>query len=227
MQIRIKDILKFNIAANDGLFAKIDDILFDDQSWHVRYIAVKSPQDNPSNKTVICPISQIENFNPVNGIVRFLGFFKDLISQSSIESNPPVSLQKRIKNRKEFSIWPTQFTIFKGFAPHLFYPVLRKSTASAVDLESGENGIEFSPTLRSSKEVIGYNLRFNNSGRGRVQDFIFDTSTGKFESIIVRCGRLIKKMTMQLPIAVVRDISWEKVTVSLFIDETQAREFVA
>jgi sporulation protein YlmC with PRC-barrel domain len=226
MQIKIKDILNFNLAARDGLFAKIDDILFDDQNWDIRYIAVKSPDNSPASKTLICPYSLIDSINPINGIVRFLGFCRDIITLGSIESDPPVSLQKRIGRRNLFSFLPSQFAGFKGFAPHLFYPIMRKPAESDIEREYQENISNYSSSLRSSREVIGYSLQFNNSVRGRVHDLVLDTASGRLDSIVVKCGRFLKKMTMNLPIAVVKDINWETVTVSVYIDEFDAREFV-
>lgn len=217
MQIRARDIFKFEIAANDGPCGTLSDILFDIRNWKIRYFAVNLSKTG-SAKIALCPFELIANINPINEIVRLLGNPPHIKSQ-----NQP----NRSKRGYDFSLWPTQFSSFIEFAPHFYYPLLRNSEDKSEQGETRQqyNIAKFSSSLISLKEIMGYRLLFNNSGHGRVSDFILNTSSGKIESMVVRCRRFLSRIRIELPTVVVRNISWEMATVSVFIDDITAKDF--
>ncbi len=147
----------FKIEASDGTAGKVQDIYFDDGSWHVHYVVVDIGQWWAGRSVLISPIS----LKKPDWHRRVL---QTTLSRAEIENSPlmdtalPVGRAKELLLARYFgwnSFWP------EGYVPPLDF-----------DEEVEE---KYDPHLRSTRILTGVEVSGEDgSVSGSVQDFVLD-----------------------------------------------------
>jgi sporulation protein YlmC with PRC-barrel domain len=181
------------IHASDGELGTVDQFLFDDESWTIRYLVVETAK-LLGRKVLISPIS-IDRTHKADGLT--LSLTKEQIRNSpGIDTDEPVSRQHE-----------TQYFNYYGYpyywgGPGLWggtaYPIGHPSTTGSLgypDRASGHAGTaatsrrqvkeEGDPHLRSTNEVIGYYIEASDGSIGHVEDFIIDNANWAIRYMVV------------------------------------------
>ncbi|WP_183568557.1 PRC-barrel domain-containing protein [Mucilaginibacter sp. SP1R1] len=105
MERNIKSLIPYSIGATDGMIGEVEEFYFDDESWKIRYLIVKTGDWLAERKVLISPEAIVkqpwkEGFFPVS-------LTKEQVQNSpDIDTEKPVSrgiLLKRTKNTKRIS----------------------------------------------------------------------------------------------------------------------------
>src|SRR5690606_5338805 len=90
--LRFSELRGMGLMTTEGPAGKIEDILFDDRTWQVRYLAVDANGWMPGGKVILAPDCFLEK--PVRGGLFHIRLGKEQLERSpSIHEDLPVSRQ--------------------------------------------------------------------------------------------------------------------------------------
>jgi hypothetical protein len=101
---RTKDLRDFTIAATDADIGSIYDLLFDDETWTIRYIVVETGAIFPGRKVLISPLAlRKPALRDLHVWVNLT--WKQVMDSPSVDLHKPVSRQHEIKYHDHYG-WP-------------------------------------------------------------------------------------------------------------------------
>jgi hypothetical protein len=152
MLVAAKQIHGCSIEGANGTVGTVKDLLFDGQSWRVRYLDVDTGHWLPGRRVLLSP----EVIRAPDYAARRLAtpLTKDQVENSpSLQSHLPVSRQMEI-----------------GLARYYGWGMYWPNIQSTVE----GNEAEVDPKLRSTHAVSGYHIQAKDDEIGHVDDFIVD-----------------------------------------------------
>lgn len=218
------------IHASDGELGTVDQFLFDDNSWTIRYLVVETGKIL-GRKVLISPIS-IDRKHKMDGLT--LSLTKEQIRNSpGIDSDKPVSRQHE-----------TEYFNYYGYPYYWGGPGLWGATAYPVghptrahiqgypDRTSGYAGTaaaaryqepkeEGDPHLRGTKEVTGYYIEATDGNIGHVEDLLIDDETWAIRYVVVDTVNWWPGKKVVLSPQWIKDVSWTDSTV--YVDVSRDR----
>lgn len=193
---RVSDFKGSAIHATDGDIGEVANLLFDDESWAIRYLVVDTGKWLPGRKVLISPIS-IDAARNLDGI--------DLsLTREQIENSPDVDTAKPVSRQYE-----TEYLGYYGYPYYWYgaglwgasqYPEIRPSVpvSGYPDRASGQvpgaaTGTarakpEGDSHLRSVSEVLGYYIQATDGDIGHVDDFLVDDKDWAIRYMVVDTG---------------------------------------
>ena len=88
----IKEIMGYNLNASDGEIGKVNDFLFDDQKWAVRYLVADTGKWLPGRKVLISP-SALGEPNWASSLLPVSMTKAKIENSPSLQTDLPVSRQ--------------------------------------------------------------------------------------------------------------------------------------
>ncbi|MFP4164308.1 MAG: PRC-barrel domain-containing protein [Chitinispirillaceae bacterium] len=172
------------LHARDGHIGKIDEFLFDDQNWAIRYLVADIGSWLLGRKVLLSPAALVQ----VEDHSIKVNYTKDQIRHSpDIDSAQPISRQMEQELHDYYSwpyywVYPGHYNSLGGaIYPGLSYPsgfpqplMEEPLTARAVEQERETEKRVRRSHLRSFKEVGGYAVQSTDEEVGHVEDFIVD-----------------------------------------------------
>lgn len=213
MLISAKKLQGYQLQATDGEVGAIDDLLFDDQVWHIRFLVARLQKMLPwSEKVLINPLY----LNKPDSAQHVLNV--DL-NQQSIRKSPPLSSSKPVSLREKERVFKSY-----GYADYWSTADLGAAMPHSAPLideirQEEDNQVSSDQAhLRSCRAVSGYHIHTLDGGIGHVDDFIIDAEHWT-------CAYLLVNTRNWLPggrdVLISRDavdaISWHKHQVKLTI----------
>ena len=220
MQQNIENLIGFSLGANDGEIGKVEEFYFDDSTWDIRYIIVKTGGWLFGRKVLIAPQSvQKVDWGKNNFTINLT---KEQVKNSpEIDTDKPVSLQQEISLYGHYD-W--QRFGGSGFyagasAPFLNTPIIVDETV-ATEADSSDNRNDDDVHLRSTDAIINYHIHATDGDVGHVNDFIIDTTTWKVLYLVVDTHNFIGEEKVLIPVESVIELQWiaSKVMVDMTIE---------
>jgi len=184
MERDINSIIGFGIAASDGVIGKLEEFYFDDKTWKIRYLIVKTKTPLNARKVLISTIAVL-NQSWEKGLIP-VDLTADQINKSpDIDTDRPVSRQQEIELYGHYS-WRTDLEKRverdKKIAIVNSSPVINETIIKEIhdDKSSGEY-----LQLCSTARVNNYKIYAKDGEIGHVTDFVFDDQTWQLISIVV------------------------------------------
>ncbi|MEO8823781.1 MAG: PRC-barrel domain-containing protein [Ginsengibacter sp.] len=218
MKRSIKSFEGYSLKETDGEIGKVDEFYFDDVSWTIRYLIIKTGNWLSGRKVLISPKAieapdwENEEF-PVN-------LTKEQIKNSpDIDTDKPVSRQ----HEEELSSYYTWDSYWGGEAhgagifgamPSDLYETENVQPASE------ENQADNDPHLRSTSEVKGYTIHATDGEIGKVSDYILDDSNWKISYLVIDTGDWLNSKKVLLPTGWIKKVKWNNQIV--IVDVTTA-----
>lgn len=171
----------YTLAGLDGEIGSVKEFYFDDKYWGIRYLVADTGNWLVGKKVLISPYVLGET----KGVQRQLAIRltkKQIEESPSLESDKPVSRQYE----KDFYGY-YDLPIYWG-GPYIWgaYPYFerdyRKSEPEHVESESWD------PNLRSTQEIMGYEIHATDGELGHVDDFLIDVDAWAIRYLIVDMG---------------------------------------
>jgi uncharacterized protein YrrD len=178
----VKELRGYFVHATDGRVGRVDDFLFNDQTWTIRYLVVKTGQWLRRQCVLITPIV----LGALKQETRSLSVG---LSRRQVEDRP-VSHQMQ----KESRWWPP------------WTGVSAKATA-----KRGESTTEKrrgDPKLRTVREVINYGVQANDGQVGRVADMIVDDEPWVIRYIVIDTRHVLSGKKVLVASTWVRSVTW-------------------
>lgn len=183
------------IRASDGHIGQVHDWLFDERNWLVRYLVADTATWLPGRRVLI-PTSSVGKVDQQSEDMPVEMTQQEIKESPSIAEDEPVSL-KLEKRLNEHYGWPA----FGGGG----------SVAQPAEDQNQEPGT----TLRSVREVRGYELHGIDGDLGIVHDFLIDDDTWTIEQIVVDTRKWLPGKKVLAAPQLVEGMSWKGKTVHL------------
>jgi uncharacterized protein YrrD len=202
----------FAIEATDGQIGTVGDLLFDDHSWVLRWLVVKSGSWL-SSREVLLPLSALGK--PEAGTRAFsVHLTRQQVSDSpKIETDLPVSRHQEAHVYNHYD-WNPYWT--SGFAPvsnAIATPLRLPFARGDVPPRYQDNGTdavqdEGDPNLRSIAAVTGYHIVATDGDIGHVEDFLIDDESWHLSFMTVDTKNWLPGARVLLPVQMIREIDW-------------------
>jgi uncharacterized protein YrrD len=195
----------FTIAASDGDIGKIIDVYFDEQKWAIRYFVVDTGGWLTGRKVLISPIS-VQQVDWDHRSVH-AGLTRQQIKDSpGIDTEQPVSRRQEAEFYRHYD-YPLYWTgpLLWGFGA---FPPLGGLLHSGGAPGDDENHDHADSHLRSSEEVIGYDIQETNGSLGHVEDFLFDNEDWSIRFMIVNTGHWLPGKHVLISPLLIKDVNW-------------------
>jgi sporulation protein YlmC with PRC-barrel domain len=222
----IKDLLGFSIAAKDGDIGLVRDFYFDDETWTIRYLVVKTGAWL-SREVLISPQAVIDAHWEAGTFE--VGITKEQVRDSpDVDTDKPVSRQQEAELAKYYpwrSYWGTGF--YPGGVWGVIEPTPSFDPGLIREVDSPENSHE-DKHLRSAKAVTGYHIHATDGDIGHVNNFIFDDQTSQIAYLLVDTHNWIGGKKVLVSVRHVQHVEWEnsKVVVDLTAESIKTSEAV-
>ena len=210
MKRSVKSLIGYTIGATDGEIGKVKEFYFDDKTWTIRYLVVKTGSWLFGRTVLISPEAllspnwETEVF-PVN------------LTMEQVKNSPDVDTEKPVSRQQEIKLYEHYpWTNYWGGGFHgagipvSMYQVLQQDEDQAAGTKSDDN-----PHLRSTASVTGYKIKALDGDIGEVEDFIFEDKSWKLDFIIVETGNWFPGKKVLISPKWIKEINWETLSVTL------------
>jgi len=198
MLVSLEDWMDAPLQGAEGLLGKVEDFLFDDGSWEIRYLVV-----NAGNwlgpKRVVLPVEmvQLPSADEPREFISHVG--KEQVRNSpTADSLRPVSRQQEAALRQYYG-WPSWW----GGGLNSELPPVSVAVGREFAAASDDN-----PHLRSVSAVLGYNVWTDQDLIGRAENYILADGSWCIGYIDVRTGDWLRSRSVLVSTRWVKSISW-------------------
>jgi uncharacterized protein YrrD len=168
----------FTVAASDGKIGTVNDFLFDDQSWKVRWLVVDTGARLPGRK-VLVHSSAIGEPEPVRQELPVK------LTKEQVEGGPDFSEHQPVSRQMEAHLydyygwdpsWGASAFGVGAIASPLSPPPLIGDLAGPIESDAGTDDDlgERDPHLRSAAEIAGYHIQASDGEIGHVESVVAD-----------------------------------------------------
>lgn len=214
------------ISATDGRIGRFDDGFFDDHSWTIRYMVVRTGNWLHARKALIssCSIKQ-----PVNCLddIQVGVTCQQVENSPQIDTDQPISRQQELQHLSHYGhpqYWGDNAPSAMGADP---LPALdRPSVVRSADVKATQKSvIAFSGQhLRSGSNLKTCQIDATDGSIGHVKDFIFDTENWAIRYLVVDTSNWWPSSARVLVgVRWIEAISWGEQAVRLKLTREQIR----
>lgn len=211
MNRNIKNLVGFSLKETDGEIGNIEDFYFDDITWKVRYLVVKTGNWFTGRKVLISPKSlQKADWENEEFLVS--------LTQDQIKNSPDIDTEKPVSRQQEEQLysyypWGTYWGadpaehgggIFGAMPSQLYNSEVASSEIQSVI--PAENGDQH---LRSTGNVTGYKIHTTDGEIGKVVDYIIDDTNWKINYLVVESGSWLDSRKVLLAVQWIKEVNWE------------------
>lgn len=210
MKRSLKNLKGYSIETSDGTKGKVKDFLFDEEKWVIRYLEADFG-NLFSAKRVLIPGNFIRQ--PDWDAKKFhLDVANDSLEKlPDLEEHLPVSREYEEKLSRHYGLeyyWSYAYTP-AGAA--MFFPRRPLKTPTRIISEK-----DVDTSLRSFKEIEGYQVKATDGTLGHIEDMIVDDEDWQIVYVIVDTKNWVPwSKKVLLPLEFLKDVSYVETQVSI------------
>ncbi len=225
MRHNLKSLIGFQIGATDGDIGKVEDFYFDDQTWTVRYLVVKTGGWLSGREVLISPIAvQQPNWNEK--------IFPANLTKEQVKHSPDIDTEKPVNRQQETELynhysWPYEVDGGAGFYGSgmgmmgMTSPAIPFEEGVAANEDHSESG---NPHLRSLDELKGYTLHALDGKIGELEDIIVDGESWQIKYLVVDTGNWFPGKKVIISPQQIKNIDWAESEVVVNLTEEAVKE---
>ena len=223
----MQEIKGYAIGATDGEIGHVNDLLFDDANWVIRYLVVETGSWLMSRKVLISPYS-VGNADwehkrlPVH-------ITKDQVKNSpDVDTDRPVSRQHELLYADYYG-YPYYWSGDGFWGDGMYSPLLsspdylavrpmgtvRAGMAESYARAEQELHASDDPHLRSCNVVVGYHVHATDGDLGHVSAMLVDENTWAIRYLVVDTSNWWMGQKVLVPPEWITDVSWQDSKVSI------------
>ncbi len=224
MQINTNKLIGYTLEATDGEIGKVEAFYFDDDTWTIRYLVVKTGSWLSGRNVLISPQAVLNDSLTTESLP--VNLTKEQVSSSpDIDTDKPVSRQQEAEL---FNHYPWQNYWGGGFYAGGVWGIM--SPASTIDNnianepETNDKSSDDDPHLRSTDKVVGYNIHATDGDIGHVNDFIMDDQSWQLLFFVVDTHNWFGGKKVLIPVSDIKEVQWEnsKVVIDMKMDAVKS-----
>jgi sporulation protein YlmC with PRC-barrel domain len=220
MLLTLSDIKGHSIAATDGTIGTVSDLLFDDDSWMIRWFVVDTGKWLSGRKVLLPPVV-------LGHVLPSERTFPVRLTRAEVEASPELSTHLPVSRQFETSTYD-----YYGFSPYWgsgYYlggyglygggtPMSRDPEVQrrADDIARLERNAE--PHLRSGEEVTGYHIHATDGDIGHLSDIMIEDTDWSIHYLVVDTSNWWVGQMVLLSPRSSQDIRWTERLLYLDID---------
>jgi hypothetical protein len=199
----LKSFYGHRLAAKDGSIGEIQDILFDDQTWGIRYLVADTGTWLDQRLVLLSP----KSFGVWDRAVKTLQI--DL-TRAQIEASPSISRHLPVSRQFEqeyhaYYGWPGYWAGDPMMMP-VIPPADQRSPKKPATSQADSH-------LQSAKAVKGYDLEATDGPIGRVTDFLAEDEIWRLTQLVVETGHWYAGKEILVATDQVSQVSYEEAQV--------------
>ena len=193
----VKRMQGWTVHALDGEMGRVDELLFDDDHWAVRYVVVETGSWLSQRKVLISPLA----FTALDGEKKTLHVN---LTQEKVKNSPDVATDPPVSRQWEAS-----------YFDYYTWPYYWDETDPARSLGDDAKLAHAAAHLRSSREIAGYTVAATDGNLGHVEDILVDDTTWKVTYLAVDTKDWLPGKKVLVPHTWIESISWADRSVSV------------
>jgi uncharacterized protein YrrD len=217
MEHNINNLLRYTMEATDGLIGDVKEFYFDDKTWHIRYLIVKTGGWLSGREVLISPVALLKE-KWRNGLFPVNLTKKQISSSPDIDTDKPVARQQEIELYSHYqweSYWGSCFFGGGSMGVSMPFPVVDRKVL--IEADKNHKHADDDIHLRSTAIVTGYHIHATDEEIGHVNDFIIDDKTWQIKFIIVDTHNWFGGKKVMVPVHLIKKIEWSDSMVFLDI----------
>jgi hypothetical protein len=239
MLFALSALMRCPVEALNGRTGTVEDFLFDDETWRVRWMVVDTAAWLPGRKVLIHPsaIAPLD-LGPRSGDrVPLMSGGPDLVlsvrlTKEQIEASPGVRDDEPVSRQMERHVqdyfgwdpyWGVSYFGRNAIATALSPPPLLASAAAREPADTETHPGDGDPHLRSIREVKGYHLHAIDGEVGHVENFLPDNANWDIRYLVVATKNWWPGEHVLLAPYAVRSIDWESRHINLNVTRDRVK----
>ncbi len=210
----ISDMRGYGINSTTGRVGHVEDFLFDDKQWAIRYLIVDTAPLFFGRKVLISPYSITE-------ISQDIGFVTLSISKDDIKNSPAIDTARPISRQQEMQLnqhykWPSYWKESGLWnlanSPHAAVSAMEVETARAAESPPEDMHVETmsDPHLRSTSEVLTYEIVGTDERIGKANDFVVSENDWALRYITVDAGARLLGKKVLIAVDWIESVDWRE-----------------
>jgi hypothetical protein len=202
-------------GAEDGLIGRLEDFLFDDRSWAVRYLVADTGHWLPGRRVLLSPSS----LGRADYSSRRL---QVALSRAQIENSPPIEEHLPVSRQREHVLaqyygWPMYWAPEAVMlTPQMVPPGAEAASAAGEESHKSHKAVKQAPDdphLRSVRDITGYRVSASDGKVGHIDDFVIRDEGWTIEFIVVDTRDWLPGRQVLVSPRSAREIDWDQATV--------------
>ena len=217
----------YAIAASDGRIGTVNDTLFDDASWLVRWLVVDTGKWL-SGRKVLLPPSVLGQIDPSGRE------FAVSLTMQQVKDSPDIDTERPVSRQIETNIYD-----YYGWHPYWgagrfmggygygggAMPVSPVPDAKLLEEDiAGAQRNNDDPHLRSIEAVTGYHIHASDGEIGRVKDFLIEDADWSIRYLVVATQNWWPGKTVLISPGSAQEIDWTANLVNLNVDRQRVKD---
>jgi sporulation protein YlmC with PRC-barrel domain len=219
------DLMGCNIDATDGAIGTVSDLLFEDDSWTIRWFVVGTGVFF-TGRLVLLPPSVVLSADSVGRVVSLDVTRQEVKDSPDLDFDAPVSRQQE-DNLYQYYGWDPYWGPHTYFAAGDRAPVVPPqpdvSRGEAERPSVPQTREEGDPHLRSVKEVAGYYIHARDGDIGHVEDLVVDTDAWVIRYIAVDTANWWPGKKVLIAPTAFTEVIWATRTVNVDLTREQIK----
>lgn len=208
----VKKLHGATLRAYDGDLGSVDEVLFDDESWAVRYLAVNTGGWLNGRSVLLAPAAL--------GILDWEKHILEVnLTRAQVENSPGIETDEPVSRQ-----WETDTYDYYGWPYYWGMGMVGGSWYSEGLSGSVETATVPDPGdvhLRSTKEVTGYTVAARDGDIGHVDDFLVDDDNWRIGFLAVSTRDWWPGKRVLLPLDWIGQINWPERRVTAKVTRSQ------
>jgi sporulation protein YlmC with PRC-barrel domain len=219
MDRNVKTLIGYSLKASNGKIGEVEEFYFDDESWKIRYLIVKTGSWLNGRKVLIAPHA-IESIDWLNQVFHINLTKKQIISSPNIDTDKPVYRQHEI-NLHQYYGWEGYW--LSGYYPTGYlgvsvpFPLIghKELLPTGHVQKEANNDLH----LRSTGKITGYHVHAKDGEIGHIYDCVVDDHTWQISHLVVDTHNWLGGKKVAIAIDHVLKVEWDnsKVYVDLTV----------
>jgi hypothetical protein len=218
------DMSGYSIGADDGPIGTINDFLFDDQTWLIRWLVVDTGHILPGRK-VLLPPSILAGVNHIGHQLSVRLTKAEVKNSPGIDTDAPVSRRMEADTYDYYGwspYWNTGF-YFGGYGYAGDPGGARSPFSRAANVHEHDEMAKGDRHLRSAREVTGYDIAANDGPMGHVADLLIEDGDWGIRYLVVDTKNWWAGQKVLISPRSVDSIDWVKRAVTLHVDRAAVK----
>lgn len=224
MQHNIKSLIGYSIEATDGDIGKIEDFYFEDTTWVIRYLIVKTGNWFLYRKVLIAPQAIVKRWTEP-GVFPLNLSMEQIKTSPDIDTDKPVSLQQDTQLYGHYA-WQryggSGFYAGGSAAAMDNVPIIDEKVMKGAD--PGDTRSDNDLHLRSTKKIMEYHIHASDGDVGHVSDFILDDANWQIRYLVVDTHNWFGSKKVLIETGTIKEIQWENSKVILDISTNSFKD---
>jgi hypothetical protein len=218
-----KDLRGFTLRATNGEIGSVDEFLFDDEQWTIRYMVANTGGWLTGRLVLISPIV----LGNADWEAKTLAV---ALTRAQIEQSPDIATDQPVSRQREAELaeyygylpyWGGMGIWGAGMSPYALGGIVTPPVVPPVGTTATERALAGAETqrgdqhLRSTREVTGYRIHARDGEIGHVDDFILDDETWAIRYMVIDTRNLWPGKHVLVAPEWIGDVHWSTSTVDV------------